>query len=72
MAELRDDARLDPKIVTLFDDVAEGWELIAALPDQARDELRQRYRRGGLDRFAIVELRTPYRHLLGGGRQKGR
>ena len=72
MAGLQDDARLDPGIVALFDDVAEGWELIAALPDPARDELRQRYSRGELDRFAIMELRTRYRHLLGGGRPKGR
>ncbi|MFN4927661.1 hypothetical protein [Bradyrhizobium sp.] len=72
MAELQDDACLDPRIVQLFDDAAEGWELIVALPDPARDELRQRYRRGELDRFAIMELRTRYRHLLGGGRPKGR
>ncbi|NPU13054.1 hypothetical protein HL666_19980 [Bradyrhizobium sp. 83002] len=72
MADLQDDARLDLGIVALFNDVAEGWELIAALPDPARDELRQRYRRGELDRFAIMELRTRYRHLLGGGRPKGR
>ncbi|NPV23378.1 hypothetical protein [Bradyrhizobium aeschynomenes] len=72
MAERQDDARLDPGIVDLFDDAAEGWELIVALPDPARDELRQRYRRGELDRFAIMELRTRYRHLLGGGPTKGR
>ncbi|MGJ4949974.1 hypothetical protein [Bradyrhizobium sp. HKCCYLS20291] len=72
MVDLQDDARLDPGIVALFDDVAEGWELIAALPDPARDDLRQRYRRGELDRFAIMELRIRYRHLLGGGRPKGR
>ncbi|WP_315827857.1 hypothetical protein [Bradyrhizobium sp. SZCCHNG3015] len=72
LAELQDDARLDPGIVALFDDVAEGWELIAALPDPARDELRQRYRRGELDRFAIIEFRIRYRHLLDGGRPKGR
>ena len=71
LAELQDGARLDPEIVALFDDVAEGWELIAALPDPARDELRQRYSRGELDRFAIMELWTRYRHLLGGGRPKG-
>ncbi|MGC2780713.1 MAG: hypothetical protein WA418_34260 [Bradyrhizobium sp.] len=72
MDELQDDACLDPGIVELFDDAAEGWELIVAIPDQARDELRQRYRRGELDRFAIMELRIRYRHLLGGGRPKGR
>lgn len=47
MAELQDDACLDPKIVELFDNAAEGWELIVAIPDQARDELRERYKRGG-------------------------
>ncbi|MGY3452185.1 hypothetical protein [Bradyrhizobium sp. USDA 4353] len=72
MAELQDDACLDPRIVELFDDAAEGWELIVALPDPARDELRQRYRRGELDRFAIMELRIRYRHLLDGGRPNGR
>lgn len=72
MAELQDDARLDPGIVELFGDVAEGWELIAALPDQARTELRQRYKRGELDRAAIIELRNRYRHLLGGSRHKGK
>ncbi|WP_316202623.1 MULTISPECIES: hypothetical protein [unclassified Bradyrhizobium] len=71
MAQLQDDeARLDPAIVEFFDDVAEGWELIAALPDQARAELRQRYRRGELDRLAIIELRNRYPHLLGGRRGK--
>ncbi|MGJ4960269.1 hypothetical protein ACQR1H_31865 [Bradyrhizobium sp. HKCCYLRH2015] len=72
VAELQDDACLDPRIVGLFDDATEGWELIVAIPDTARDELRQRYRRGELDRFAIMELRTRYRHLLGGDRPKGR
>ncbi len=72
MAELQDDARLDPGIVELFGDVAEGWELVAALPDQARTELRQRYKRGELDRVAIIELRNRYRHLLGASRHKGK
>jgi hypothetical protein len=71
MAQLQDnEARLDPAIVELFDDVADGWELIAALPDQARGELRQRYRRGELDRLAIIDLRNRYPHLLGGRRGK--
>ncbi|MGJ5178538.1 hypothetical protein ACQR16_19350 [Bradyrhizobium oligotrophicum] len=70
MAELQDDACLDPRIVELFDDAAEGWELIVAIPDQARDELRQRYKQGELDRLTMMELRNRFRHLLRGSRRK--
>jgi len=58
------DARLDVKIVELFDDVAEGWELLCTLPDDVLAQLRERQRRGELDRSAIVEFRALYRHLL--------
>jgi len=67
-----DDARLDPGIVELFGDVAEGWEMLAALPDQERAELRERYRRGELDRLAIIELWKRYRHLLGSPSGRGK
>lgn len=59
-----DDARLDIKIVQLFDDVREGWQVLAALPDEVAAALRERYRRGELDRATVCELRNRYRHFL--------
>jgi hypothetical protein len=64
-----DDAHYDAEIVALFDDVAEGWELLSVIPSETLAQLRERQRCGDLDRFAIIELRIRYRHLLaeGGG-----
>jgi hypothetical protein len=64
-----DAARFDAEIVALFDDVAEGWELLSALPFEVLSELRELKRCGDLDRIAIRELRARYRHLLAGGSQ---
>ena len=58
------DARLDVKIVELFDDVAEAWEFLSTLPDDVLAQLRERQRRGELDRSAIVAFRARYRYLL--------
>lgn len=58
-----DDARQDVKIVELFGDVAEGWELLAALPELALAQLRARHRRGELDEAMIADLRNRYGHL---------
>jgi hypothetical protein len=62
-----DDARYDAEIVALFDDVAEGWELLSLIPSETLAQLRERQRCGDLDRFAIMELRARYRYLLNGG-----
>jgi hypothetical protein len=62
-----DDARYDAEIVALFDDVAEGWELLSLIPSETLSQLRERQRCGDLDRFAIMELRAHYRYLLNGG-----
>ena len=62
-----DDARYDAEIVALFDDVAEGWELLSLIPSETLAQLRERQRCGDLDRFTIMELRARYRYLLNGG-----
>ncbi len=62
-----DDEHYDAEIVALFDDVAEGWELLSVIPSETLAQLRKRQRCGDLDRFAIIELRIRYRHLAGGG-----
>jgi hypothetical protein len=64
-----DDAHYDAEIVALFDNVAEGWGPISVIPTETLAQLRERQRCGDLDRFAIIELRIRYRHLLaeGGG-----
>jgi ABC-type uncharacterized transport system YnjBCD ATPase subunit len=62
-----DAARFDAEIVALFDDVAEGWELLSAVPCKVLSELRELKRSGDLDRITITELRARYRHLLAGG-----
>ena len=64
----QDDARYDGQIIALFDDVAEGWELLSLIPSETLAQLRERQRCGDLDRFAIMELRARYRYLLTGGR----
>jgi len=63
----QDDARYDGQIVALFDDVAEGWELLSLIPSETLAQLRERQRCGDLDRFAIMKLRARYRYLLNGG-----
>ena len=62
-----DDAHYDAEIVALFDDVAEGWELLSVIPSETLAQLRERQRCGDLDRVAIIELRIRYSHLLAGG-----
>jgi hypothetical protein len=62
-----EDAHYDAEIVALFDDVAEGWELLSVIPSEILTQLRERQRCGDLDRFAIIELRIRYHHLLAGG-----
>jgi hypothetical protein len=62
-AAVPDAACYDSEIVALFDDVAEGWELLSALPVEALAQLRERQRRGELDRSAMVDIRIRYRHL---------
>jgi hypothetical protein len=62
-----EDARYDAEIVALFDDAAEGWELLSVIPSETLAQLRERQRCGDLDRLAIIELRIRYRHLLAGG-----
>jgi len=64
------DASYDAKIVALFDDVAEGWELLSLIPSEALAQLRKRQRRGDLNKLAITEFRMRYRHLL--AREAGR
>ena len=59
-----DDARYDSEIVQLFDDIAEGWELLSALSVEVLAQLRERQRRGELDRSAIADIRIRYRQLL--------
>ncbi len=66
-ARKRDGAHYDGQIVALFDDVAEGWELLSLIPSETLALLRERQRCGGLDRFAILELQARYRYLLNGG-----
>lgn len=68
LARTLDAARYDAGIVALFDDVAEGWELLSVVPNETLVQLRERQRRGDLDRLAITELPMRYRHLLAGGR----
>jgi hypothetical protein len=63
----QDDARYDGQIIALFDDVAEGWELLSLIPSETLVRLRERQRCGDLDRFSIMELRARYRYLLNGG-----
>jgi hypothetical protein len=55
------------EIVALFDDIAEGWELLSVIPTETLAQLRERQRCGELDRFTIIELRIRYRHLLADG-----
>jgi hypothetical protein len=62
-----DDAHYDAEIVALFDDVAEGWELLSVIPAETLAQLREWQRCGELDRFTIIELRIRYRHLLADG-----
>jgi hypothetical protein len=62
-----EDAHYDAEIVALFDDAAEGWELLCVIPSKTLAQLRERQRCGDLDRFAIIELRIRYRHLLADG-----
>jgi len=62
-----EDAHYDAEIVALFDDAAEGWELLSVIPSETLAQLRERQRCGDLDRFAIIELRIRYRHLLADG-----
>ncbi|MCI0601254.1 MAG: hypothetical protein L0Y60_17410 [Beijerinckiaceae bacterium] len=60
-------AHYDAEIIALFDDAAEGWELLSVIPSETLAQLRERQRCGDLDRFAITELRIRYHHLLAGG-----
>ncbi|MGJ4886804.1 hypothetical protein ACQR1Y_01340 [Bradyrhizobium sp. HKCCYLRH3099] len=62
-----DAARLDLRIVELFPDRGEGWEFLIALSVEDRAVLRDRQRRGELDRTAVDELRKRYRPLLDDG-----
>jgi hypothetical protein len=66
LSKTLDDAYWDAEIVALFDDVAEGWQLLSVIPSETLAQLRERQRCGDLDRFAIIELRIRYRHLLAG------
>jgi hypothetical protein len=61
-----EDAHYDAEIVALFDDIAEGWELLSVVPSKTLAQLRERQRSGDLDRLAITELRIRFRHLLAG------
>jgi hypothetical protein len=67
-----DAARFDAEIVALFDDVAEGWELLSVVPSETLAELRERQRCGDVHPLAITELRMRYGHLLAGRGQSRR
>lgn len=61
-----DDARLDARIVDLFADTAEGWELLTVLPEEALAQLRKRQRHGEIDAAVLTDLCNRYGHLLRG------
>ena len=67
LSKTLDDAHYDAEIVGLFDDVAEGWELLSLIPSETLAQLRKRQRRGDLDKLAITELRMYYLYLLARG-----
>ncbi|WP_316204497.1 helix-turn-helix domain-containing protein [Bradyrhizobium sp. SZCCHNS3051] len=62
-----DAARLDLRIVELFPDRGEGWAFLIALSAEDRGVLRDRQRRGELNRTAVDELRKRYRARLDDG-----
>ncbi|MGJ4996955.1 hypothetical protein ACQR0Z_21210 [Bradyrhizobium sp. HKCCYLS3077] len=62
-----DAARLDLRIVELLRDPGEGWAFLIALSAEDRGALRDRQRRGELDRTAVDELRKRYCPLLDDG-----
>lgn len=64
-----DDARLDASIVELFVDKAEGWEFLAALPDDVLAQLRRRQHRGELDSIVLSDFWIRYGNLLRGPRR---